>query len=104
MFRTSSVVVIAGGYGMDSGNTAWVLMSSALVFIMIPGLAFFYGGLVRRKNAAATMMQSFIAIALVGVTTLLESSESSKGTRTFWYIANLHPRNVSSESLIIVDR
>ena len=48
---------------MDSGNTAWVLMSAAMVFLMIPGLAFFYAGLVRGKNAAATILQTFIAIA-----------------------------------------
>ena len=52
---------------MDSGDTAWVLMSAALVFVMIPGLAFFYAGLVRNKNAAATLLQTFIAIGLVGV-------------------------------------
>ena len=56
---------------IDSGDTAWVLASSALVFLMIPGLAFFYSGLVRTKNAAATLMQCFIAIALVGVAWVL---------------------------------
>ena len=56
---------------MDSGDIAWVLTSSALVFIMVPGLAFFYGGLVRGKSVIATMMQSFTAIALVGVVWLL---------------------------------
>ena len=56
---------------MDSGDTAWVLTSSALVFIMVPGLAFFYCGLVRSKNVLATMMQSFIAIAIVSVVWVL---------------------------------
>ncbi|MCZ6891405.1 MAG: ammonia channel protein, partial [Chloroflexi bacterium] len=49
---------------MDSGDTAWILASSALVMLMTPGLAFFYGGLVRGKNVLGTMMHSFIAIAL----------------------------------------
>jgi len=52
---------------IDTGDTAWVLTASALVLLMTPGLAFFYGGLVRRKNALATIMQSFIIIALVSV-------------------------------------
>jgi ammonium transporter, Amt family len=51
----------------DSGDTAWLLTSSALVLLMTPGLAFFYGGLVRRKNALATIMQSFIIIGVVSV-------------------------------------
>ena len=42
---------------IDAADTAWVLISSALVLLMIPGLAFFYGGLVRRKNVARTIMQ-----------------------------------------------
>jgi len=74
---------------MDSGNTAWVLMSSALVFIMIPGLAFFYGGLVRRKNAAATMMQSFIAIALVGIVWVLWGYSLAFGPDVWHIIGNL---------------
>ena len=56
---------------MDTGDTAWVLVSSALVLLMTPGLAFFYGGLVRRKNATATIMYSFMTIGLVGVVWVL---------------------------------
>ena len=56
---------------IDSGDTAWVLTSSALVFIMVPGLAFFYAGLVRGKNALSTLLQSFIALAIVGLTWIL---------------------------------
>lgn len=52
---------------LDTGDTAWVLMSSALVMFMLPGLALFYGGMVRRKNVLATMMQTMIALAIVGV-------------------------------------
>jgi ammonium transporter, Amt family len=51
----------------DSGDTAWMLASSALVMFMLPGLALFYGGLVRRKNVLATMMHSMAALAVVGV-------------------------------------
>jgi len=52
---------------MDSGDTAWLLMSTALVMIMLPGLALFYGGLVRRKNVLSTVMHSFFGLALVTV-------------------------------------
>ena len=56
---------------IDSGDTAWVLASAALVLLMTPGLAFFYGGLVRGKNVLGTVMQSFITIALVSVVWVL---------------------------------
>ena len=53
---------------IDSGDTAWLLTSSALVLLMTaPGLALFYGGMVRRKNALGTIMQSFIILALISV-------------------------------------
>jgi ammonium transporter len=51
----------------DSGDTAWMLMSAALVMFMLPGLALFYAGMVRRKNVLATMMHSMVALAIVGV-------------------------------------
>ena len=52
---------------IDSGDTAFVLISGALVSLMTPGLAFFYGGLVRRKNVLAIMMQSFISMGIVTI-------------------------------------
>src|SRR4030081_1559999 len=52
----------------DTGNTAFMLLASSLVMLMTPGLAFFYGGLVGRKNVLAIMMQSFVSM---GVTTIL---------------------------------
>ncbi|MDP3768619.1 MAG: ammonia channel protein, partial [Dehalococcoidia bacterium] len=52
---------------IDSGSTAWVLAAAALVMIMTPGLGFFYGGFTRQKNVLATIMQSFIVVALVAV-------------------------------------
>ena len=53
---------------LDTGDTAWVLMSSALVLLMTaPGLALFYGGMVRQKNALGTLMHSFIILALISV-------------------------------------
>ena len=52
---------------MNAADTAWMLVSTALVLLMTPALAFFYGGLVRSKNALNTMMMSFIALGLIGV-------------------------------------
>jgi Amt family ammonium transporter len=50
---------------INSGDTAWMLASTALVLLMLPGLALFYGGLVRTKNVLSTFMHSFVALGLV---------------------------------------
>src|SRR5918993_900462 len=55
------------GGSMNNADVAWMLMSTALVLLMTPALAFFYGGLVRSKNALNTMMMSFISLGFVGV-------------------------------------
>ncbi len=52
---------------IDTGTTAWMLVSTTLVLLMVPGLAMFYGGLVRTKNVLGTMMHSFAAMAIIGV-------------------------------------
>ncbi len=52
---------------ISAGDTAWVLISTGLVLLMTPGLAFFYGGLVRTKNVLGTMMQSIAAMGVIGV-------------------------------------
>lgn len=52
---------------VDAGDTAWLLVATALVMVMLPGLALFYGGLVRRKNVLSTIMHSFFGLALVSV-------------------------------------
>ncbi len=51
----------------DSGDTAWMLTSSALVMLMMPGLALFYAGMIRRKNVLGTMMHSLAALGIIGV-------------------------------------
>ena len=56
---------------MDTGDTAWVLMSTALVMLMTPALGFFYGGLVRQKNVLATLMHSFGILAMISVVWVL---------------------------------
>ena len=52
---------------INAGDTAWVLASAALVMLMTPGLAFFYGGMVRMKSVLNMMMMSFITIAVVTI-------------------------------------
>lgn len=52
---------------VDSGNTAWLLICSALVMLMTPGLAFFYAGMVNRKNVVSTLLQNYVSLAVVGL-------------------------------------
>jgi ammonium transporter, Amt family len=72
-----SQLLLAGTYtpfdvkSLSAGDTAWVLASSALVLLMTPALAFFYGGMVRVKHVLAMLMQNFAAIAIVSVTWLV---------------------------------
>ena len=56
---------------MDTGDTAWMLTASALVLLMTPGLAFFYGGLIRARNVVSTLMYSFMAMGVVSVVWVL---------------------------------
>ena len=58
----------AGPPKIDSGDTAWMLASTALVLLMtVPGLALFYGGMVRKKNILATLMQCFVITCIVTI-------------------------------------
>ena len=52
---------------LNSGNTAWMIAATALVLLMTPGLAFFYGGMVRAKNVLAMLMQNFVCMGIVSV-------------------------------------
>lgn len=76
---------------MDSGHTAWMLTASALVFFMTPGLAFFYGGLVRAKNLVNTIMLSFMSIAVVSIVWVLwgYSLAFGDGGGLNWFIGDL---------------
>src|SRR5919197_4252712 len=57
---------VAGG-AINSGDVAWMLTAAALVLLMTPGLSFFYGGMVRTRNVVSTMLQSFVAMAVISV-------------------------------------
>src|SRR4030095_12457084 len=65
---------------MNGADTAWMLVATALVLLMTPALAFFYGGLVRSKNALNTMMMSFISLGFVGVMWAVVGYSLSFGT------------------------
>ena len=69
---------------LSSGDTAWVLTSSALVLLMTVGLAFFYGGLVRPKNALNTMMMSVVALGVIGVQWVLIGYSIAFGPGNSW--------------------
>ena len=75
---------------MNSGDTAWVLMASALVLLMtIPGLAFFYGGLVRRKNVLSILMQCFIIVCVISLQWVLFGYSLAFGPDFHGLIGNL---------------
>ena len=70
---------------VSAGDTAWVLVSSALVLLMTVGLAFFYGGLVRPKNALNTMMMSVVALGVIGVQWMLFGYSIAFGPGNSWF-------------------
>ncbi|MCX5998546.1 MAG: ammonium transporter [Chloroflexi bacterium] len=75
---------------MNSGDTAWLLMSTALVMLMTPALALFYGGMVRRKNLLATMMMSFILLGIVSILWVLYGYSISFGADHGGFIGGLN--------------
>jgi Amt family ammonium transporter len=74
---------------VDTGDTAWVLASAGLVLLMTPGLAFFYGGLVRRKNVLSILMQCFMAMCLVTVLWVVAGYSLAFGPDVKGIIGNL---------------
>ena len=74
---------------IDTGDTAWVLISAALVFIMTPGLAFFYGGMVRSKNVLSTIMHSFFIVAMISVEWVLIGYAMTFGSDIGGFIGSL---------------
>jgi len=74
---------------IDTGDTAWVLISTALVMLMIPAVGLFYGGMVRRKNALSTIMYSFTILALISVQWILFGYSLAFGPDVGGVIGNL---------------
>src|SRR5437588_1017648 len=83
----------AGGEGamdqINTGDTAWVLASAALVMLMTPALGFFYGGLVRKKNVLSTIMHSFFIVCLISVQWVLWGYSLAFGPDKFHRIGGL---------------
>ena len=72
---------------LNSGDTAWMLASTALVLLMTPGLAFFYGGMVRTKSVLNMMMMSFVTIGIVSILWVIYGFELAFGYKAHsaWY-------------------
>ena len=85
---------------VDTGDTAWILMSTALVMLMTPGLALFYGGMVRRKNVLGTIMHSFVAIALVSVQWIMLGYSLAFGPDVKGLIGNLDWMGLNNVGLL----
>jgi ammonium transporter, Amt family len=85
---------------INAADTAWMLVSTALVLLMTPALAFFYGGLVRNKNSLNTMMMSFVALGVVGVTwaVVAYSLAFSDGGPFLGGLANIGLNGVGTEA------
>ena len=73
---------------IDGGDTAWMLVSSAFVLLMTPGLAFFYGGMVNVKNIISTMLQSFVALGVITVVWVFVGFSLSFGDSIYGIIGN----------------
>ena len=74
---------------INAADTSWVLISAALVMLMIPGLALFYGGMVRRKNVLSTIMMSFALLGVIGLLWVLFGYSLSFGPDAGGIIGNL---------------
>lgn len=78
-FGTQYVIDDANVDQIDSGDTAWMIVASAFVLLMTPGLAFFYGGMVNKKNIISTMLQSFVAMGVISVVWIIVGFSLSFG-------------------------
>ena len=76
------------GQAVDTGDTTWMLVSTAFVMLMTPGLALFYAGMVRRKNVLGTFMQSFIALGVITLLWVLYGYSLAFGPSTGGFIGN----------------
>jgi Amt family ammonium transporter len=84
---------------IDTGDTTWMLVSTALVMLMTPGLALFYGGMVRQKNVLGTIMQSFVALGLITVQWVLIGYSLAFGPDIHGIIGNLQWAGLQSVGL-----
>ncbi|WP_426667828.1 ammonium transporter [Mucilaginibacter sp. McL0603] len=84
----STETVNIPGNKIDSGDTAWLLTATALVLLMTPGLAFFYGGMVSKKNVLSTMMQSFVCMGIITIIWVIFGFSLAFGDSLYGIIGN----------------
>ncbi len=101
---TASIALAADGDApaIDTGDTAWVLISAALVFIMTPGLGFFYGGMVRSKNVLGTIMHSFFIVAMISVEWVILGYAMTFGDDIGGFIGSLDKIGLSGVGLQVM--
>lgn len=88
---------------IDTGDTAWVLISAALVFLMTPGLAFFYGGMVRSKNVLSTIMHSFFIVAMISVEWVIIGYAMTFGSDIGGFIGSLDKIGLTGVGLQVME-
>ena len=88
---------------LDTGDTAWVLISAAMVFIMTPGLALFYGGMVRSKNVLTTIMQSMFILAMISVEFIILGYTMAFGPDVNGFIGDFSKLGLAGIGMKIMD-
>lgn len=88
LFYGTDYTAIGNLEEINSGDTAWILVASAFVLLMTPGLAFFYGGLVNKKNVISTMLQSFVALGVISIVWVIVGFSLSFGDSIGGIIGN----------------
>ena len=88
LFVPRSTTAVPTGGPINPGDVAWMLTASALVLLMTPGLSFFYGGMVNRKNVLSTMIKSFVAAGIVSILWLVFGFSMSFGPTVHGVVGN----------------
>lgn len=91
LFLSLPGLYAADGVAIDTGATAWMLTSTALVLLMVPGLAMFYGGLVRSKNVLGTIMHCFVAMGIISILWVAVGYAMSFGSNIFGGVFGWNP-------------
>jgi len=88
LFMGTEYQYVSGAAEIDPGDTAWMLVASAFVLLMTPGLAFFYGGMVSKKSVISTMLQSFVALGVISVLWVVVGFSLAFGDSVYGIIGN----------------
>src|SRR5580704_2444127 len=88
VFYNPAQAAVAANSGLSAADIAWMLTSAGLVMLMTPGLSFFYGGMVSKKNIISTMLQSFIALGIITILYVVVGFSLSYGDSIHGLIGN----------------